>query len=99
MRPDPEDLLARGFKNSHSNTEIKLLWMSIGKDDDLLKDAEKFRAVLRKHGYHLQWSVTEGRHEWTVWRQYLRDFAPLVFRKEDLSAPSGGGGKKPPSGG
>ena len=97
--PDPEDLLARGFKNSHANSEIKLLWMSIGKDDDLLKDAEKFRAVLRKHGYHLQWSVTEGNHEWTVWRRYLRDFAPLVFRKEELSTPSGGGVKKTPSDG
>jgi len=92
--PDPEDLLARGFRNSHSNSDIKLLWMSIGKDDDLLKDAEKFRSVLRKHGYHLQWSVTEGNHEWTVWRRYLRDFASLIFRKEELSAPTGGGLKK-----
>ena len=88
--PDPEDLLARGFRNSHANSEIKLLWMSIGKDDELLKDAEKFRGVLRKHGYHLQWSVTEGKHEWTVWRQYLRDFAPLIFRKDEAPAASGG---------
>jgi len=92
--PDPEDLLARGFRNSHANSEIKLLWMSIGKDDDLLKDAEKFRAVLRKHSYRLQWSVTEGNHEWTVWRQYLRDFAPLIFRQNELAAPTGGVLKK-----
>ena len=23
----------------------------------------------------------EGRHEWTVWRYHLRDFAPLIFKK------------------
>jgi len=77
--PAAEDLLAGGFKNPHFNEDIQLLWVQIGKDDFLLKDAEKFHALLRKHGIHSQWTVTEGSHEWPVWRNYLREFAPLVF--------------------
>lgn len=80
--PNPEDLLAKGLNNTRINDQIKLLWLSIGKDDDLLKDAERFRAVLQKHGIHPQWSVTQGDHEWPVWRKYLRDFAPLAFRQQ-----------------
>jgi enterochelin esterase-like enzyme len=86
--PTAEDLLAKGFANKRFNDEIKLLWVSIGKDDFLLKDAEKFHSLLQKHGMNPQWNVTQGSHEWTVWRGYLRDFAPLVFRKEGESSGS-----------
>lgn len=78
--PWPEDLIAGGLKNKGLNDAVKLLWISIGKDDFLLKDAENFHEILQKHGINQQWKVTEGSHEWTVWRGYLRDFAPLLFR-------------------
>ena len=80
--PMAEDLLAKGFANKHFNDQIKLLWISIGKDDFLLKDAEAFHALLNKHGIHSQWTLTKGEHEWTVWRGYLRDFAPLLFHQD-----------------
>jgi enterochelin esterase-like enzyme len=79
--PQPEELIAKGLNNKNLNEEVKLLWISIGKDDFLLENAERFRSVLQKHGIHLQWTVTEGSHEWSVWRNYLRDFAPLLFRE------------------
>ncbi len=78
--PSAEDLVGAGLKNKSLNDEVKLLWISIGKDDDLLKEAEQFHELLQKHGVHQRWTVTEGAHEWTVWRGYLRDFAPLLFR-------------------
>ncbi|MEO5915057.1 MAG: alpha/beta hydrolase-fold protein [Luteolibacter sp.] len=81
--PDPTDLISKGLGNKQLNDEIKLLWISIGKDDFLLKDAEKFHALLEKHGIRSQWTLTEGTHEWSVWRSYLRDFAPLLFRAKD----------------
>ena len=86
--PDAEDLLRQGFHDPHFNDEIKLLWVQIGKDDFLLKDAEKFHALLTKHGLRTQWTLTAGSHEWPVWRQYLCDFAPLVFRPEPAAAPA-----------
>ena len=78
--PEPYDLIAPGYANPKFHDQVKLLWMSIGKDDFLLPDAKKFRADLQRHGIEPSWTITEGTHEWTVWRQYLRDFAPLLFR-------------------
>ncbi|MEO7100124.1 MAG: alpha/beta hydrolase-fold protein [Luteolibacter sp.] len=78
--PYPEQLVGKALKNPNLNTELKLLWISIGKDDFLLEDAESFHKLLQKNDVHLQWTLTPGTHEWTVWRQYLRDFAPLLFR-------------------
>jgi enterochelin esterase family protein len=79
--PHSEDLIAEGLKNKNLNDQVKLLWVSIGKDDYLLKDAESFHSDLEKRGIHVQWTLTEGSHEWTVWRKYLNDFAPLLFGK------------------
>jgi len=78
--PDADALLARGFGNHHINDQLKLLWLAIGKDDYLLKDARKFHSQLQQHGINMQWTITEGSHEWPVWRNYLQDFTPLIFR-------------------
>lgn len=78
--PMADDLIASGLKNGSLNDEVKLLWISIGKDDFLLKDVLRFRNLLQKHGIRLQWTETPGSHEWPVWRSALRDFAPLIFR-------------------
>ncbi|MEI8039140.1 MAG: alpha/beta hydrolase-fold protein [Verrucomicrobiota bacterium] len=86
--PDAEDLVQQGFHNPRFNDEIKLLWVAIGKDDFLLKDAEKFHTLLNKHGIRSQWTVTAGCHEWPVWREYLHDFAPVIFRKEAPTRPA-----------
>ncbi len=80
--PIPEVLLAKSLDNKDFNKQVKLLWMSIGKDDFLLKDTESFHELLEKHGMHVQWTLTEGTHEWPVWRKALRDFAPLLFHPE-----------------
>lgn len=80
--PNPDDLLARALKNKNINDQLKLLWISIGKDDFLLKDAESFHKYLQKHEIKLKWTLTPGTHEWTVWREYLRDFAPALFQTE-----------------
>ena len=85
--PGAEELLKKGFADPEFNDKIKLLWVEIGRDDFLLKDAEKFHALLKKHGLRSQWTITAGGHEWPVWRQYLCDFAPLVFRKDRAAPP------------
>lgn len=87
--PAGMDLLGDSLDKPGFNDRVELLWMQIGKDDFLLKDAEKFHVLLRKHGIRVQWTVTPGSHEWPVWRDYLRDFAPLVFRNDDKMLPAG----------
>ena len=63
------------------NAQFKLLWLGVGKDDMLTGPGDiAFAATLRARGINHTFEVTEGRHEWTVWRHYLRDVAPLLFQ-------------------
>ena len=64
-----------------ANNQFKVLWIGVGKDDGLTGPGDRaFSETLTKHGIKHTFNVTDGRHEWTVWRQYLRDVAPLLFR-------------------
>ncbi len=63
------------------NKQFKLLWFAIGKDDALIGGGAKaFDDVLTAKGIKHTYLVTEGRHEWTVWRHHLNTFAPLLFK-------------------
>jgi enterochelin esterase-like enzyme len=64
-----------------ANKQFKLLWVGVGKDDGLTGPGDRaFSETLKKHGITHTFELTDGRHEWTVWRRYLRDVAPLLFR-------------------
>jgi enterochelin esterase family protein len=77
-----ETLYPNVFRDSaKTNAQFKLLWLGVGKDDTLTGPGDKlFADTLTKAGIRHTFNVTEGRHEWTVWRHYLRDVAPLLFR-------------------
>jgi len=78
--PNPHDLIAPALADPGLNEKLHLLWGSIGTDDYLRKETEEFNALLKEKGIHQQFYLTPGTHEWSVWRGYLRDFAPLLFR-------------------
>jgi enterochelin esterase-like enzyme len=63
-----------------TNRKLKLLWVSIGKDDFLRQRNEEFMAVLKEKGIHHEGHLTEGNHSWPVWRRYLAEFAPKLFQ-------------------
>jgi len=62
------------------NKKIKLLWIGVGKDDALLSGSRALDAALTANGVNHIFRMTEGRHEWVVWRHHLREVAPLLFR-------------------
>jgi enterochelin esterase-like enzyme len=63
------------------NKQFKLFWLGVGKDDTLTGPGDKdFEAALKAAGVTHTFVLSEGRHEWTVWRHYLDDVAPLLFR-------------------
>ncbi len=57
-----------------------LVWIAIGKDDSLLARNEVFHEWLQKQGIAHTWTVSDGAHEWPVWRSYLPQFLELIFR-------------------
>jgi enterochelin esterase family protein len=63
------------------NKQFKLFWVGVGKDDTLTGPGDRaFTAALKVAGVTHTFVESEGRHEWTVWRHYLHDVAPLLFR-------------------
>jgi enterochelin esterase family protein len=66
--------------NQGVNSRLKLLWLAIGRDDRLHADNVRFRDWLRSKNVRFEWVETSGGHTWMVWRRYLTDFLPLLFR-------------------
>ena len=64
------------------NEKLELLWIGCGRQDFLFEANQKFLKQLTadkiKHTGH----ITEGGHEWRIWRNYLNELAPLLFRTE-----------------
>jgi enterochelin esterase family protein len=58
---------------------LKLVWFATGKDDFLIEMSRKTVEMLKAHGFAVTYVESEGGHTWTNWRQYLNDFAPLLF--------------------
>jgi enterochelin esterase family protein len=59
---------------------MRLLWIGVGRDDFLHADNVRFHEWLASRGVRHEWAVTDGAHTWMVWRRYLTDFAPRLFR-------------------
>ena len=74
---------ATGIFNDPSpiNKQFKVFWVGIGKDDSLTGPSNTtLHQALTKAGITHTYAVGEGRHEWTVWRNHLREVAPLLFK-------------------
>ena len=62
------------------NAKLQLLWIACGRDDFLFAKNEAFHEALTRAGIRHDHVVTDGDHSWPVWRRYLVDFAPRLFR-------------------
>jgi enterochelin esterase-like enzyme len=66
--------------NPGINSRLKLLWVGVGRDDRLHAENVRFRDWLRSKNVNFEWVETDGGHTWMVWRRYLTDFLPRLFR-------------------
>jgi enterochelin esterase-like enzyme len=66
--------------DSKANAQLRLLWIACGKDDGLIGNHRKFTEWLNSKEIRNTSSETPGAHTWMVWRRYLAEFAPLLFR-------------------
>ncbi|MBC7924081.1 MAG: esterase [Bryobacteraceae bacterium] len=58
----------------------RLFWVGIGKDDFLIAENEKFNKFLTESEVKHTYKVTEGAHNWLVWRRYLSETVPMLFQ-------------------
>jgi enterochelin esterase family protein len=80
--PQAVQQYAQIFKDpSVVNKQFKLFWIGVGKDDmSVGPNVKLFEEELTKAGIDHTFKVSDGRHEWTVWRHNLNDIAPMLFR-------------------
>jgi enterochelin esterase family protein len=77
---DTEPLATLAANPAKTNRLIDLLWVACGRDDGALKGAKTLHHALEQAGIEHTYLETEGAHHWRVWRRYLRDLAPLLFK-------------------
>ena len=58
----------------------KLVWMAVGVDDFLLDNSRVLVQRMKGVGLAPAYEETPGAHTWHVWRRYIADFAPKLFR-------------------
>jgi len=63
-----------------ANQACRLLRIGIGKDDFLLSRNREFVQALDRLEIRHTYKETAGSHAWGVWRSYLTEFLPLLFR-------------------
>jgi enterochelin esterase-like enzyme len=77
---DTEPMATLAANPAKANKSIDLLWIACGKEDAALKGASTLHQALQQAGIEHTYLETEGAHHWRVWRRYLRDLAPLLFK-------------------
>jgi enterochelin esterase-like enzyme len=79
--PDTEPMKTLAADAAKTNKLIDLLWIACGTDDTALKGAKTLHEALDRAGIQHTYLETDGAHHWRVWRRYLRDLAPLLFKQ------------------
>jgi enterochelin esterase family protein len=58
---------------------LRLLWIGCGKEDFLVPTSNATVAMLKGHQFDVVSRESAGGHTWINWRDYLHEFAPLLF--------------------
>jgi enterochelin esterase family protein len=67
--------------NAALKKDLKVVWFKTGVDDPLLERSTKPTVgLLEKHGFKVTSGQSGGAHVWPNWRDYLNEFAPLLFQ-------------------
>jgi enterochelin esterase family protein len=63
-----------------TNAKLKVFFIACGRQDGLFERSQKLSELLTAHQIKNTFSPSEGAHAFKVWRLYLSEFAPLLFR-------------------
>jgi enterochelin esterase family protein len=62
------------------NRQFHVFWVGVGNQDPVLESNRALRKVLENRGIRHIGVESEGGHFYPVWRRYLSEVAPLLFR-------------------
>ena len=64
-----------------TNKKLDLLWIGCGRQDSAFERNQKLSELLTAHKVRNTFHPTDGLHNFAIWRRYLVEVAPLLFRK------------------
>src|SRR5271170_1598170 len=64
-----------------SGQPFRLFWVNAGQNDIALQNSDATVAILKKAGINVEQHQSPGFHAWNNWRDYLNQFAPLLFQQ------------------
>lgn len=77
--PSWEERHAAVMSDASLKKGLRTVWFATGKDDFLQNVSQMSVDLLKKYGFTVDYKITSGGHTWENWREYLRDFSPLLF--------------------
>jgi len=80
VRAEWESRNAATLDNTGVKRGLRLLWFATGKDDFVLETTTGTVALFKKHGFSPVFKQSAGGHTWLNWRDYLSEFAPMLFQ-------------------
>lgn len=78
--PSWEERNLRMLDDKNLKKDLRLFWFATGKEDFLLKVSQSTVEMFKKHGFDVVYNETAGAHTWNNWREYLNEFAALLFK-------------------
>lgn len=78
--PTWEERNKTALDNPSLKQGLKLLWIATGKEDTGRNRTVQTVEMLKAHGFKPVYKESEHGHVWLNWRDYLSEFAPLLFR-------------------
>jgi enterochelin esterase family protein len=77
---DTEQLLQKVTADSAGmNRKLRLLWISVGRQDFLYQADKQFADALKAKGVNVTYKETEGGHFWNIWRNNIHETAQMLF--------------------
>jgi enterochelin esterase-like enzyme len=61
---------------------VRFYWLGAGTTDMARDGTVKLSELVQKHGFKTTYREIPGRHYWFLWRDFLTNFAPLMFQAE-----------------
>jgi enterochelin esterase-like enzyme len=77
--PSWEEQHKEFLASAQAKDKLKLLWFATGTEDFLIETSRATVELFQKYGFDVTFKESSGGHTWINWRDYLNEFAPLLF--------------------
>lgn len=78
--PSFESRYKKKLNDGQLKSGLRLFWFATGKEDFMIETTRATVQMFRNHGFDVVFKESPGGHTWLNWREYLNEFAPMLFQ-------------------